>query len=333
MDIFTCQPGYEPQLADEIRARGGGVQESGTGWVRTADAGPGEWCYAHLALRDAMALSTSSLNVQVAWTLDFLLGAVQGVRLPDAWPLCFRACGEGEGLGRRVRTVEKEFRARLKRKASRLERAARNELARGGGGQVGLFVLFADFDRMFAATAAWAGGQQRMADDPLAPSRSYLKAEEAYVVLGAAPVSGESVVDLGAAPGGWCYSAAKRGARVTAVDNAALKDGAKEHPCIEHRREDAFRFRPSPGTVYDWLFCDMVEEPHHVLRLVAEWLRDRRCRRFVVNLKTGRADAVKLLDASLSGDGPLRPYCRTLRARHLYHDRDEFTLVGEAGMG
>lgn len=334
MDFLTCQPGFEDLLTDELRVRGRGVLETGAGWVSTHESCPDEWCYAHLLLRDAAVLSGSSLNAQVSQLLDFFLGAVKGVRLPDAWPLWIRASGDSEGLGQRARTVEKEFRSRLKRKASRLEWSGRGELVRGGGILAGIFVVFTDFDRILVATAAWAGGQQRMADDPLAPSRSYLKAEEAFVVLGREPAPDETVVDLGAAPGGWSYSAAKRGARVTAVDNAALKAGAKDHPLITHRREDAFRFRPPPGTVYDWLFCDMVEEPHHALRLVGQWLGERWCRRFVVNLKTGRADAVRLLGESLDPNGLLRPRCQSLRARHLFHDRDEFTLVGDGvGMG
>ena len=53
-----------------------------------------------------------------------------------------------------------------------------------------------------------------MADNPAAPSRSYLKIEEAYGILGREPAQGETVADLGAAPGGWSFSAAKRGAKV-----------------------------------------------------------------------------------------------------------------------
>ncbi len=36
-----------------------------------------------------------------------------------------------------------------------------------------------------------------MADDAQAPSRSYLKAEEAYLVLGQEPAAGETVVEQG----------------------------------------------------------------------------------------------------------------------------------------
>jgi 23S rRNA (cytidine2498-2'-O)-methyltransferase len=195
-----------------------------------------------------------------------------------------------------------------------------------------MFVVFTGFDRAFVSRTAVLGGQRRMADDAMAPSRSYLKVEEAYGVLGAEPRPGETVVDLGAAPGGWSYSAARRGARVVAVDNGPLKGGAFGHPLIEHRREDAFGFRPAAGWSFDWLLCDLVEEPHHVLHnLVAPWLEHRWCRRFILNLKFGRVDPVALLRELRADDSPFVRHAATFRLRHLYHDRDEFTVVGEVG--
>ena len=161
-----------------------------------------------------------------------------------------------------------------------------------------------------------------MADDPQAPSRSYLKVEEAYGILGREPAAGETVADLGAAPGGWSYSAARRGAIVTAVDNGPLKAGAI-HPGVTHLTEDAFKFRPDPAV--DWLFCDMVEDPERILALTERWLAEGWCRGFIVNLKFGRHDPLRLLDLAqvLRRRGP------SLRARHLFHDREELTLVGE----
>jgi 23S rRNA (cytidine2498-2'-O)-methyltransferase len=231
-----------------------------------------------------------------------------------------------EGLGRRATSVEAAARELLQRRLARVMKLATASLPRLGPAR-GLFVFFVDFQRAFVAREAWFGGQRRMADDPAAPSRSYLKVEEAYGVLGAEPRAGESVVDLGAAPGGWSFSAAQKGARVIAVDNGPLKEGALNHPAIAHRREDAFKFRPGEGETFDWLFCDLVEEPHHVLRsIVLPWLEGRWCRRLVVNLKFGRADAVALLREVRQ---KLRPTCARLVVRHLFHDREEFTVVGE----
>jgi 23S rRNA (cytidine2498-2'-O)-methyltransferase len=193
-----------------------------------------------------------------------------------------------------------------------------------------LWVFFTDFGEAWVARDWGRGGQRRMADDTQAPSRSYLKVEESYGVLGCEPTAGETVVDLGAAPGGWSYSAAKRGARVYAVDNGPLKGGALDHPLIEHRREDAFGFRPPAGETVDWLFCDLVEEPHHVSRnLIAPWLENGWCRRFVVILKFGRVDPLQLLADMTGPNSPFVQNTTSLRVRHLYHDREEFSLVGE----
>jgi 23S rRNA (cytidine2498-2'-O)-methyltransferase len=171
-----------------------------------------------------------------------------------------------------------------------------------------------------------------MADDDAAPSRSYLKVEEAYIVLGREPQLDETVVDLGAAPGGWSYSAAKRGARVIAVDNGPLKGGALNHPLIEHRLEDAFKFMPAEGQVFDWLFCDLVEEPHHVMQnIVTPWLEHGWCRRFVINLKFGHVDPLALLREIRATGSPFARHASRVSIRHLYHDREEFTVVGEVG--
>lgn len=116
---------------------------------------------------------------------------------------------------------------------------------------------------------------------------------------------------------------------MVAVDNGPLKGGALGNPRIEHRQEDAFRFGPGSGAAFDWLFCDMVEDPHHVLNdIIRPWLARGWCRRFVVNLKFGRVDPVALL-RELRAPGALPPRVTELKIRHLYHDREEFTLVGE----
>jgi 23S rRNA (cytidine2498-2'-O)-methyltransferase len=165
-----------------------------------------------------------------------------------------------------------------------------------------------------------------MMDDPQAPSRSFLKVEEAYFVLGSAPLPGETVADLGAAPGGWSYSAARLGARVMAVDNGLLKGGAAGHPLIERCTEDAFKFRPARAV--DWLFCDLIDEPRRVLELLRRWVERSWCRRFIVNLKFSRRDPLSLLREAYSREAGISGRCKVLRARHLYHDREELTLTG-----
>ncbi len=280
-----------------------------------------------LAPREFKGESVNALAGQLA---EYFLESLRGERITATWPCVFQTVPEVVGLGRRASGVEKAFDELLRKKLARIAKLATPELPRGAGAARGLFVFFADFGRVFAARDAWLGGQRRMADDDAAPSRSYLKVEEAYIVLGSEPAAGETVVDLGAAPGGWSYSAAKRGAQVIAIDNGPLKGGALNHPLIEHRMEDAFGFRPAGQTVHDWLFCDMVEDPHHVMRNIAEpWLANHWCRRFVINLKFGHVDSLALLREIRGPNSPFTRHAQNLRIRHLYHDREEFTVVGE----
>lgn len=343
--LITCQAGFESLLARELgELRGISAQASGPGWVATSadsaggTAGPARdleaLAFAHLSLLAPTEIQGDSVNALSARLAEFFLDAIRSERIEAAWPSVWLGPAELVGLGRRIHSVETAFAGQLKRKLSRVAKLATPDLPRGCGPVRGLFVFFVDFNRALVAREAWVHGPRRMADDPLAPSRSYLKVEEAYAVLGREPQPGETVCDLGAAPGGWSYSAAQRGARVVAVDNGPLKGGALDHPRIAHRREDAFRFAPygggeTGGEAYDWLFCDLVDEPHHVLRdLVEPWLERGWCRQFVVNLKFGRVDPIGLLRELQAAHSILARRARDVRIRHLYHDREEFTVVG-----
>ena len=337
--LVLGQAGFENFLARELTSGGATVIEQGPGWVRTnrASANP-DLVFAHLSLLAPVEISGESVNALAQRVAESFFNSVRGERIDAPWPSVWRAPQEIVGLGRRLSSVDQAFGELLRKKLSRVAKLAMDDVARGVGAQRGLFVFFTDFGRAWVAREAFVHGQHRMADDDLAPSRSYLKVEEAYGILGREPQPGETVVDLGAAPGGWSYSAAKRGARVIAIDNGPLKGGALDHPLIEHRREDAFKFAPAvegkppipDGTAYDWLFCDMVEEPHNVLRNIIEpWLAGRGCGRFVINLKFGRVDPLLLLAELRAPESPVVKYAPGTRIRHLYHDREELTLVGE----
>lgn len=316
-------------LVRELTEAGAPPLAQGPTWVLTPPTAKKELCFATHTLIDPVEHKGVAVNATAKVILDFFMASCREEKFSDPWPLQFRADDTQDGLTRRSTAVERTFKDELTRRLGRVAKLARPQPMQLVGQSRGLFVFWRDFENFWVSREAILGGQRRMADDPGAPSRSYLKLEEAFGVLGREPQPGESVVDLGAAPGGWSFCAAKRGANVLALDNGPLKGAALGHPMIEHEQSDAFRYAPPSGKTYDWLLCDVVDDPDKVLTLLERWVAQRWCRRFIVNLKFGRTDPLPLLMRATGPYSPLTRACVLLRARHLFHDREEFTLVGE----
>ncbi len=159
--------------------------------------------------------------------------------------------------------------------------------------------------------------------DKTAPSSAYRKVEEAYLLLGEAPKAGERVVDLGAAPGGWSWTALKRGASVTSVDKADLLPPVAGQ--VTHLRKDAFTWEPDAPPV-DWLLCDAIAAPDRSIDLLERWLGRKWCRRFVVNVKfKGKEDygKVETVRELLARHGAVRA-----RVKQLAADKNEVTVLG-----
>lgn len=179
-------------------------------------------------------------------------------------------------------------------------------------------------------SAPWPLGIPRLRMHPDAPSRSALKLEEALLVL-LGPGERERLLregmqaaDLGAAPGGWSWVLARHGLMVTAVDNGPMREELLAGGRVRHLREDGFRWQPRQQL--DWMVCDMVEQPRRVTSRMAEWFANDWCRRAVFNLKLPmkkRWDETRLCLELFNAEAgrPVR-----LRARQLYHDREEITV-------
>ncbi len=329
--LHICKPENGEFLRRELELRGHAVTRRGDGFALASfpdGQPPPELAFATATLLEPAELAAPSVNAIAGAAADFTVTSFKDFRVDAPWPFIFET-GPGEGLPGRAKSVAEEWRKRLSGKMSRVSKLAVDEPPPPMQVTRGLFVFFTEFNRFHAAGRFVLWGQRRMRDDSLAPSRSYLKAEEAYGILGREPHSGERVVDLGAAPGGWSYSAAKRGAHVAAVDNGPLKGGAADNPLIQHLRVDAFTYAPPAGSRTDWLFCDMIENPYRVLELIRGWLEHGWCRRFVVNFKYGHVDPVALAEKVRDPHAGLGGYCRVLRVRCLHHDREEITVVGE----
>ena len=179
-------------------------------------------------------------------------------------------------------------------------------------------------------SAPWPLGIPRLKLLPEAPSRSALKLEEAFLALLTADERehllrpGMTAADLGAAPGGWTWVLTRQHLRVTSVDNGPLRQHVLDTGLVEHLRADGFHWHPAKPL--DWMVCDMVEQPAKVAARMATWFAEGWCRHAVFNLKLPmkkRWQETRLcLDLFEEQAGkPL-----TVRAKQLYHDREEITV-------
>jgi 23S rRNA (cytidine2498-2'-O)-methyltransferase len=199
-----------------------------------------------------------------------------------------------------------------------------------------LHVCFVAGDHAFLAesdprdSAPWPMGVPRLKMHADAPSRSALKLEEAILTLMSADErarllrEGMRAADLGAAPGGWTWVLTRHKLQVVAIDNGPLRPHVMDTGLVQHLRADGFAWHPAKPL--DWMVCDMVEQPSRVAARMAEWFREGWCRHAIFNLKLPmkkRWHETRLcLDRFAAQAGkPL-----TIRAKQLYHDREEITV-------
>jgi len=171
------------------------------------------------------------------------------------------------------------------------------------------------------------GGRYRAKVSSERPSRAARKLAEAFAWLGVAPEAGELCVDLGAAPGGWTWVLLERRARVIAVDPGRLRPDLLGRRGLTYVAGNAFDFEPDEPA--DWLFCDMAFRPLEVAKMLARWARRRNATLLVANFKLPmrrKAEIVREVVGILRDGG-----WTAVRARQLYHDRDEVTVTARLG--
>jgi len=99
---------------------------------------------------------------------------------------------------------------------------------------------------------------------------------------------------------------------------------------VEHVRADGYAWRPKRAV--DWMVCDIVDKPRKTARLALDWVGGKLCRYTVFNLKLPMKKRYEewliCRDILLQGLAEAELNCR-LRARHLYHDREEITCFIE----
>ncbi|MDQ2702934.1 MAG: 23S rRNA (cytidine(2498)-2'-O)-methyltransferase RlmM [Pseudomonadota bacterium] len=339
--LCYCRAGFEPELAAELgeRAAAAGLHghartNRGDGFVVFACEDALElnralpWrelVFARQKLRLIAELQGIDPQDRIAPVLEALRGhAMFGdlvVEHPDS--------DAGKPLSGLARSFGNALRPAL-RKAGLLAATADARAPR-------LHLCFLAGDHLLLAqgdprdSAPWPLGIPRLKLHPEAPSRSALKLEEALLTLldererAALLRPGMRAADLGAAPGGWTWVLQRQGLNVTAIDNGPLRQHVLDSGQVEHLRADGFAWQP-PRPL-DWMVCDMVEQPRRVASRMAQWFAQGWCTRAIFNLKLPMKkrwlETRLCLDQFQTEAGkPL-----TVRARQLYHDREEITVL------
>ena len=346
--LCYCRAGFEPDLAAELGER---AAEAGVAGYARANRGEGYVLFlgedasmsrrlpwrSLVFARQSLALFAELRGLdpkdRIAPILDALEAAVPTAGAPP------RRFGElwvehpdsdaGKPLSGLARSFANALRPAL-RKRGLLSPAEDASLPR-------LHVCFLAGDHALlasadpAATSPWPLGVPRLRLHAEAPSRSALKLEEALLTL-IEPAQREALLrpgmtaaDLGAAPGGWTWVLARHGLRVTAIDNGPLRAHLFETGLVEHLRADGFRWQPAQPL--DWMVCDMVEQPSRVARRMGDWFREGWCRQAIFNLKLPMKKRWLETRRSLEGFAEAAQAPVRVRARQLYHDREEITVL------
>jgi 23S rRNA (cytidine2498-2'-O)-methyltransferase len=118
------------------------------------------------------------------------------------------------------------------------------------------------YHRHAHAHAPWPGGRPPVTMPEAAPSRAYVKLEEAIRWSQAPLRAGDTAVEIGSAPGGASYALLERGLKVVGIDPGEMAPVVLSHPSFRHiRRPVAQVLREELPASVEWLLLDMNVEP------------------------------------------------------------------------
>ncbi|HMP74384.1 MAG TPA: SAM-dependent methyltransferase [Kiritimatiellia bacterium] len=339
--LLLCRPELTSSLADELlhrRIPPAAFAQQQSGWIHLKNVDPAlaaePFIFERQRIWNAATLPASHLHPLDPTLADRILGDLpRPHRLWTCHTMTAPADEEpalprhADGLFRTILRLGKSTRPDLEKRYCTPERAARRLR------DLDLLQLMLTPETLWYGvhpltdlSVPHPGGILRRKQSPDAPSRSALKLEEAFARLGDEPQPGQTVVDLGAAPGGWSYACAVRGARVLAVDHGPLKGWPAQSPLVTHIRANGLTFRPPPETLpVDWLVADMLIAPSQALAMLQPWIDHSLARRFVINLKLPQQQPFPALLPILEAQSRWTHLHTTIR--HLYHDRREVTLI------
>ena len=358
--MLYCRPGFEAETGAEF----GALAEKYENWgfIR-ADKNSGFVIFETYQLADAQALSLVPIR-SLIFARQLIYGTLVNFEPEDRiGPVLAAIADKGPFSDVRLETLDTNEGKELNRLARKLALPLKKALEKQGklvkdpNAEVFHLCLVSGSQGFVGSSdprrhSAQLNGILRLRQPSKAPSRSTLKLDEALLTffsaeeLASRMESGMRSVDLGACPGGWTYQLVRRGLFVVAVDNGAMDAELMETGQVKHYQEDGFSFDPKRKPVAwinrsfsnghrihwpenppcDWMVCDMADKPRRVVHMLVDWFLQGNTRNAIVNLKLPMKSRWEEVQTCLKILKEELPEGMVIKAKHLYHDREEITV-------
>jgi 23S rRNA (cytidine2498-2'-O)-methyltransferase len=336
--FVLCQPGAERALKRELQhgqpAWSAAYQRPGLVTFKLPEpAAPDLSLSAVFARQYGLSLGNQP-------DLDGVVGVLRSLPTPLCLHVVERAPEDPDSPlpGERARELEAELR---KRGVDRL-----SPTSKARSGQLVLTVVVGDepalllgLHRHTQDRSPYPGARYPIDLPPEAPSRAYLKIEEAIAAFKLPLVEGQTALELGAAPGGAVYALVRRGLHVLAVDPAELDPALLAYEGSGGARAKHLRLAAGdlstdelPPSV-DWLLLDVHLAPGVALRAARRFASHykKTLRGAVFTLKLNDwsfADQIDSYLAQAREMGLVDP-----RAKQLTSHRQELCIAGLTKLG
>lgn len=153
-----------------------------------------------------------------------------------------------------------------------------------------------------------------------APSRAWLKIEEAITLFDLEIKSGQTAIEVGSAPGGAVYALLKRGLNVRAVDPAIMDESLKVFPGYRHIKKPFQELEGAEIQGVDWWISDLNLAPGTVLSHLGRLLREvEKPQGLILTLKIGKPEVALEIashEQRVKEWGYRRTYVRLLPSHH-----------------
>lgn len=165
-----------------------------------------------------------------------------------------------------------------------------------------------------------SGWHEFVEDKTFPPNRAYLKLWEVFTLYDIHLEKNETVVDVGASPGGWSWVLSGLSRKVYSIDRADLDPKIAAIKNIESSKQDAFNLDFTKLKDCTWLFSDIICTPARLYDLVTDCMQNSNIQNFVCTLKFKGDCDFDMIKKFLAID----PNSKII---HLYQNKNEVTWI------